>query len=241
MLEGQPYVRQWLAGHDFATGDQVAANMANFAYAIGDRAAGRALLVDPAYAPGELVDLLAADGMTVAGVLVTHHHPDHVGGRLGSWQIDGLAALLEEVDVPVHAAAPEVDLVEAWSGIPASSLVGHHGGDRIAVGDVEVELVHTPGHTPGSCCLLVGGALVSGDTLFLDGCGRTDLPGGDPGQLYDSLRGLAALPASTVVLPGHRYSPEPMLPLGDVTQRNVALRPLSREQWLGMFAPHALG
>ncbi|HET9691768.1 MAG TPA: MBL fold metallo-hydrolase [Acidimicrobiales bacterium] len=237
MADDRLYFRQWLAGRDFAADDAVARQMVNFAYAIGDRATGEALLVDPAYGVGELLGALASDGMRCAGALVTHHHPDHVGGRLAGWDIEGLAALLEQVDVPVHAAAAEVGLIDAWTGIGERAIVGHDSGDRIAVGALEVELLHTPGHTPGSCCFAVDGALVSGDTLFLEGCGRTDLPGGDPGALYDSLRRLAALPASTVVFPGHRYSEEAAAPMGEVATRNVAMRPLTREQWIGLFAP----
>lgn len=235
--DDQLYFRQWLSGVDVATGDPVARQMANHAYAIGDRAAGTCLLVDPAYDVAGLLGAVAADGLEVAGVLVTHHHPDHVGGALGGWRIEGLAALLELVDVPVHAHRREVELVEAWTGVGASSLVGHDGGDVVRAGEVDVELLHTPGHTPGSQCFLVGGRLVSGDTLFLDGCGRTDLTGSDPGEMYDSLRRLAALPGDVEVWPGHRYSPEPSAPLGTVAARNVALRPLPRDAWLAMCAP----
>lgn len=238
MADHELYLRQWLAGRDFAAGDAVARQMVNFAYAVGDRGTGEAVLVDPAYGVGELVDLVEADGMAVTGVLVTHHHPDHVGGVLGGWRIEGLAALLERVAVPVHAHVAEVPLVAAWAGVGESDLVGHHGGDRVTVGAVDIEVLHTPGHTPGSACFGVDGALVSGDTLFLDGCGRTDLPGSDPGAMYDSLRRLAALPAATTVYPGHQYSEAPSAALGAVAARNVALRPLTREQWLSMFAPH---
>jgi glyoxylase-like metal-dependent hydrolase (beta-lactamase superfamily II) len=233
----QLYFRQWLSGQDVATTDVAARQMVNYAYAIGDRSTGEAVLVDPAYAVGELLDALAGDGMSPTGVLVTHHHPDHVGGSLGGWTIEGLAALLERVSLPVHAQRAEVPLVAASTGLSEDDLVGHDSGDVVTVGSIAVELLHTPGHTPGSQCFLVDGRLVSGDTLFIDGCGRTDLPGSDPSQMYDSLRRLAALPATTTVFPGHRYSAEPSADLGDVAARNVALRPLTREQWLSMFSP----
>ena len=76
----------------------------------------------------------------------------------------------------------------------------------VQVGDIAITLVHTPGHTPGSQCFHVDGRLVSGDTLFLDGCGRTDFPGSDPAAMYDSLQTLGAMPEGTIVYPGHRYS-----------------------------------
>src|SRR4029077_2202259 len=93
------YFRQLLAGRDFARSDQIAQQMMNFVYLIGDRATGEAVAVDPAYAPGELVELLGSDGMTLTGVLVTHYHPDHVGGDLGGWSIAGVRELLAHPDV----------------------------------------------------------------------------------------------------------------------------------------------
>ena len=106
----------------------------------------------------------------------------------------------------MHVQRAEAPWVARTTGVAESELVAHEPGDHVAVGEVSIELVHTPGHTPGSQCFLVDGTLVSGDTLFLEGCGRTDLPGSDTGLMYDSLQRLAALPADTVVYPGHRYS-----------------------------------
>jgi glyoxylase-like metal-dependent hydrolase (beta-lactamase superfamily II) len=106
----------------------------------------------------------------------------------------------------------------------------------VAVGGLSVELVHTPGHTPGSQCFAVAGCLVSGDTLFLDGCGRTDLPGGDPEEMYESLTTrLARFPDDTVLYPGHLYSPEPSASLGETRRRNYVLRMPSVEEWLSVF------
>jgi hydroxyacylglutathione hydrolase len=90
-------------------------------------------------------------------------------------------------------------------GLP-EHLVGHDSGDVVAVGDVDVSMVHTPGHTPGSQCFFVEDRLIAGDTLFLDGCGRTDLPGSDPAKMAESLRRLRDVPDSTILFPGHRYS-----------------------------------
>ena len=235
--DDQLYFRQLLGGREFAAGDGVAAQMANFAYAIGDRATGEALLVDPAWDVADLVAAVRADGMTPAGVLVTHFHADHVGGSLMGHQVQGLAELLANTSIPVHANDHEVDLIRRATGVSASELVGHPGGAEVVVGDVAVTLLHTPGHTPGSQCFLVDGRLVAGDTLFLEGCGRTDLPGSDPGAMYDSLQRLATLPASTMVFPGHDYSPPATSAgLGELTSANFVFRPPSKAAWLTMFA-----
>ncbi len=98
------------------------------------------------------------------------------------------------------------------SDLSASDLVPVEGGDTIAVGNVPVSFVHTPGHTPGSQCFLVAGNLISGDTLFIGSCGRTDLPGSDPADLYRSLNDtLRNLPDDTVLYPGHNYADRPTL------------------------------
>jgi glyoxylase-like metal-dependent hydrolase (beta-lactamase superfamily II) len=107
------------------------------------------------------------------------HHPDHVGGSMMGFELKGLAELLERQSVPVHVNSLEADWVSRVTGIARSDLTAHAHGDKINVGDVEIELLHTPGHTPGSQCFLLDGRLVAGDTLFLEGCGRTDFPGGN--------------------------------------------------------------
>jgi glyoxylase-like metal-dependent hydrolase (beta-lactamase superfamily II) len=230
------YFRQLLSGRDFALGDPIARQMVNFAYLVGDRESGEALMVDPAYAVGDLLDVLSADSMRCVGVLATHYHADHVGGRLGSWSIEGLAELLERVDVPIHLQRAEVPWVTRTTGVEVGQLVAHDGSDVVSVGDIAVELVHTPGHTPGSQCFLVGGRLVSGDTLFLDGCGRTDLPGSDPAAMYETLTTrLTRVPDDTVLYPGHFYSPEASAPMGEVRRDNFVFAPRSVDDWLAMF------
>ncbi|HEV7688714.1 MAG TPA: MBL fold metallo-hydrolase, partial [Acidimicrobiia bacterium] len=185
-MDNRLYFRQLLSGRDVARSDPVARQMMNFVYLVGDRETGEAVAIDPAYAPGEILDLLAADGMRLTGVLATHYHPDHVGGDMMGFSIVGISQLLELADVPIHVQRDEVPLVSAVTGV-TDALVGHDSGDIVTVGSVPIELVHTPGHTPGSQCFMVDGNLVAGDTLFLEGCGRTDLPGGDPEQMYLSL------------------------------------------------------
>lgn len=210
--------------------------MVNFSYLIGDKVTGEAVVVDPAYDTNSLVDILEADDMKLTGVLATHYHADHVGGSMMGFELNGIAELLNRVDVPIHLQEPEASLVNKVTGVTVDHFVTHNSGDVVSVGEVDIELIHTPGHTPGSQCFLVRGCLVSGDTLFLDGCGRTDLPGGDPEELYRSLNDrLAKVPDEAILFPGHLYSPEPWKKMGETRQQNVVYKPSSLEQWLMMF------
>jgi glyoxylase-like metal-dependent hydrolase (beta-lactamase superfamily II) len=225
------YFRQLLSGRDFAQSDPVAQQMRNFSYLIGDRETGDTVVVDPAYAANDLVDALESDGMKLSGVLVTHHHPDHVGGSMMGFELKGLAELLERQSVPVHVNSLEEQWVSKVTGIARSDLTAHEHGDKVRVGDVEIELLHTPGHTPGSQCFLLDGRLVAGDTLFLEGCGRTDFPGGDVDEMFRSLQQLAALSGDPTVYPGHWYSAEPSATLSEVRRTNYVYRASNLDQW----------
>jgi hydroxyacylglutathione hydrolase len=222
--------------HQIAVGE-----MANFAYLIGSRSAREALVVDPAWSVDALLDQAAADDMRVVGALVTHYHQDHVGGRIFGFDIEGVARLLERAPVPIHVNAHEAEGTRQVTGASESDLVRHEAGDAIALGQLQIRLLHTPGHTPGSQCFLVEerglpGRLVSGDTLFLGSCGRVDLPGSDPEAMYYSLnRTLKALPDETLVYPGHLYSNEPSATLGDQKRANPYLRVASLEQFLAFM------
>lgn len=180
--------------------------MQNFVYLLGDPVARECVVVDPAWEIDAIVDAAQADGMRLVGALVTHTHQDHVGGSLEAWgmpgRIPGVEELLARVPLKVHVHRAEREFLKGLG----SDLVGVDDHDTLPVGRLTVTFLHTPGHTPGSQCFLVDGRLVSGDTLFIGSCGRTDLPGSDPGQMYDSLtRRLGALPDDTVLLPGHNY------------------------------------
>ena len=232
------YFRQLLAGRDFAREDPIAGQMVNFTYLIGDRETGETLVVDPAYAVRELVEIAGADGMRLTGVLATHYHPDHIGGDMMGFSIEGVRELLgiEGVEARVHAQRDEAWGIQRVTGLSDSDLVLHDSGDLVEVGAIGISLLHTPGHTPGSQCFLVDGCLVSGDTLFLDGCGRTDLPGGDAEALYYSVHDrLAKIPDDTLLYPGHLYSPEAFATLGETRRRNYVFRFADLEQWLVMF------
>ncbi|MBT69976.1 MAG: MBL fold metallo-hydrolase [Acidimicrobiaceae bacterium] len=211
--------------------------MVNFVYLIGDRETGESVIVDPAYDVNALLEILEEDGMQCSGVLATHYHPDHVGGSMMGYDIVGVKELLEQVSVPIHAQKEEAEFITKITGLESKDVVEHSSGDIVNVGEIKIELIHTPGHTPGSQCFLVENRLVAGDTLFLEGCGRTDLPGGDPAALYDSLHNrLSKVPDEATLFPGHLYSPEPSAQMGHTRQQNYVFLPRTEEQWLTMFA-----
>jgi glyoxylase-like metal-dependent hydrolase (beta-lactamase superfamily II) len=210
--------------------------MVNFVYLIGDRQTGEAVVVDPAYDIKGILSVLAADGMTLTGALATHYHPDHVGGDMMGYRISGVRELLALQPVPIHVQADEAPWVQRSTELSATDLVQHRSGDVVQVGDVPIELLHTPGHTPGSQCFFVDNRLVAGDTLFLEGCGRTDLPGGDPAALYESLtQRLAKVPDDAILFPGHLYSVDPSASMGETRRLNYVFRPRNEREWLAMF------
>jgi glyoxylase-like metal-dependent hydrolase (beta-lactamase superfamily II) len=229
------YFRQLLAGRDFATENPIARQMVNFVYAIGDRETGEAIVVDPAYDVAGLIDVLGRDDMQITGVLATHYHADHIGGDLFGNAIEGIADLLDLVDVPVHVNAHEVPWIERTTGVQ-DALVSHESGDVVNIGAVGIELIHTPGHTPGSQCFLVSSRFVAGDTLFLEGCGRTDLPGSDSMAMYETLtRRLSKIPDEAILFPGHLYSQDPSQTMEKTRRDNWVLAPRTPQEWMAIF------
>lgn len=235
-MDDRLYFRQLLSGRDLGRDDMLASQMVNFIYLVGDRATGEAVVIDPAYDIDGIVATVEADGMTLTGALATHYHADHVGGDIFGHAIAGVRELLDQVSVPIHVQTEEAELVKLSTGLTDADLVVHRSGDRVDVGDVSIELIHTPGHTPGSQCFFVDNRLVAGDTLFLDGCGRTDLPGGDPRSLYESVtQKLAKIPDEAVLFPGHLYSPDPSATMGHTREHNFVFAPRNVDQWMAMF------
>jgi glyoxylase-like metal-dependent hydrolase (beta-lactamase superfamily II) len=194
--------------------------MQNFVYLVGDPQAGECVVVDPAWEIDEVVRTAEADGMRIVGALVTHTHPDHVGGDLFGMSIPGVEALLERVPAKVYVHAAEREFLRGFG----SDVVKVEAGTELPVGRLPITFLHTPGHTPGSQCFYVDGRLISGDTLFIGSCGRTDLPGGDPAEMHRSLtERLARLPDETILFPGHNYG-GPRSTLGDEKRQNPFLR-----------------
>ena len=170
------YFRQLLAGRDFARNDPMARLMVNFVYLIGDRETGEAVVIDPAYDIAGILDVVAADDMRLVGALATHYHADHVGGHIFGHDIQGVHELLAATSVPVHVQSEEAEFILKQTELSETDLVKHSSGDVVMVGGIPIELIHTPGHTPGSQCFMLDGALVSGDTLFLEGCAAPTCP-----------------------------------------------------------------
>ena len=207
--------------------------MQNFAYLIGSRAARRCFAVDPAWETQKIIDTAKDDGMQIEGLIVTHYHPDHCGGHYWGHHIPGVAELHGALGVKVYAHADEVEGVMKVTGLAKNDFHICRGGDSLELGaegeGIRIKLIHTPGHTPGSQCLLCESKLLSGDTLFISGCGRVDLPGGDGAKLYESLRTISALPDDTLVMPGHHYDPQEAAPLQFLKRVNPYLKEASVE------------
>jgi len=232
VADAEIYFRQLLAGRQVAKAHPVAGQMANFMYLLGDPESRQALIVDPAWDVESLLEVARQDDYKIAGALVTHYHPDHVGGDLWGVQVEGVTRLLETEAVPLYVNKNEAEGLKQVTGVADSDLKKVDDGDSLELGALSIGFLHTPGHTPGSQCFLVGDRLVAGDTLFVQGCGRVDLPGGDPEQMYYSLtQKLAKLPPETILYPGHHYGPTETSTIGNELEQNVYMRVGSLDDW----------
>ena len=197
----------------------------NFIYLIGDKATRTCAVVDPAWDAATI--LLEAEklDLKITDILCTHSHFDHV---------DQVDPLLAKVDARVHMLDAEVD----WSGFRCENLVKASPGDTVRIGDhLEVTMVHTPGHTPGSTSYRIRDALVTGDTLFVDGCGRCDFVGGDPAVMFETLKTLMAkLPKDTVLYPGHNYGETPSA----TVDRQLESNPYLQHTTVADFVEHRM-
>jgi len=212
--------------------------MQNYVYLIGSTETRKVAVVDAAWEIDTILKIVAQDDMEITHAFVTHTHPDHVGGSFAGADIPGIAELLSrcKAKVVVHKAEAEA---EALKGLSSSDMIKAESGDKINVGGIEIELMHTPGHTPGSQCFLVDGRVVSGDTMFIDACGRVDFPGGNAEQMYYSLtQKLMALPDETILFPGHNYARLTQATIGEQKQTNPYLKCSSLKQFLAAMGYH---
>ena len=197
--------------------------MQNFAYLIGDATKREALVVDAAWDIPAIVRVAEQDGYTINKALVTHYHQDHLGGDFQGYKIPGAAELLETIKAKVYINKAEAPFLNRIAGLSASDIVQVEGGDTTNVGNIKVTFIHTPGHTPGSQCFLVENCLVAGDTLFIGSCGRVDLPGSSPEDMYYSLQTLSKLTDETILYPGHNYAGQPSDTIAQQRRHNMYL------------------
>jgi len=186
----------------------------NFSYVIADEASGEAAVVDSSYNADVLIRLLNACGFKLKYVFNTHGHSDHTGGDEALRSAYGAKTVAHRLS----KNAPDVSVGD---------------GDILLVGAVSIRVIHTPGHTPDGVCLLVDGKLLTGDTLFVGECGRTDLPGGDARRLYDSLfNKLLKLDDAVEVYPGHDYGLKAFSSIGEERRSNYVLQPRSIDEFV---------
>ncbi|MBI4126437.1 MAG: MBL fold metallo-hydrolase [Deltaproteobacteria bacterium] len=189
--------------------------MQNFAYLVGDAQAKKVAVVDPGWDADTIFAEAKGAGVEIVAVLITHTHFDH---------IKAIEKLLNHAPVPVYVHRLEVGQLPR-----ISNIVTTDEGTTMTIGSLTVRCHHTPGHSPGCQCFDVGAVrepplLFTGDTLFIDACGRTDLPGSDPNAMHRSLKRLAHFPPETIVYPGHDYGPTPTATIGEQLKTNSFLR-----------------
>ena len=205
--------------------------MENFVYLIGSKSTREVALIDPAWNIDGLLNHIQERDLKLCSVLVTHYHPDHVGGGMGGHSIEGLAELLEKETVKTFVNKYEAEGLKKVTGLSDIDMNIVDSGDHLKIGENDIEFLHTPGHTPGSQCFKVNDNLISGDTLFIQGCGRVDLPGANSEDMFHSLRKLSKLPDETIIYPGHNYGPKESESLDKVKEINSYLRIEDIELW----------
>jgi len=194
----------------------------NFVYLIGSQETGEAAVVDPAWDVPQILSVAKEDGLRITKILITHTHFDH---------INGVQDLLKETDAQVIVHKREVSDL----GLEKSAVKSVEGDQEIALGDFQLRFLHTPGHTPGSQCIMVGDRLIAGDTLFIGGCGRCDLPGSDPEALYNSLSRLKQLDHRLILYPGHNYASEVTSTIEKENSRNPFLQASSLDGFFSLI------
>lgn len=177
--------------------------LSNFNELVACKNSKECAVVDPAYEVDRLLREATARGWRITTVLVTHTHHDHV---------DGVEEMVRATGAKAYVGAGEVEALRRAA--PSAAVTALHGGEIIRVGELAIEAVPTPGHTVAGTSYLVDGNVMTGDTLFIGGCGRTDFPGGDAPTLWRSLQRLASLPEETRVYPGHDYGQTPTSTIG---------------------------
>ncbi|MBU0515810.1 MAG: MBL fold metallo-hydrolase [Proteobacteria bacterium] len=190
--------------------------MAVYCYIVGDEETKTCLVIDPAGNESDVVDQIGELGLECRYIVNTHGHPDHTCGNLRVQEMTGARIVAHQAEIPHYQNPGSANFARMIGGDPSPPPdVTVIGGDTIDLGDLKLEVLHTPGHTRGGVCLHAPGHVFTGDTLFVGSIGRTDMPGASMQQLMDSIRDkLLGLPDDTVVWPGHDYGPTPNSTIG---------------------------
>ncbi len=197
------------------------------AYLVFCEKTGEAVLIDPGGESREILDFIEKKGLLLKALLATHGHPDHVLGVDFFRQILNVPFFMHQVDYEFFKRPENILIFKSW-GFPENPEVDKtfKEGDIIKFGEEELIIIHTPGHSPGSACFYSekGQVVFTGDTLFIGGVGRTDLPGGDHNLLLKSLKEkILPLPEETVIFPGHDYGDRPWATLEEEKRENPIL------------------
>jgi hydroxyacylglutathione hydrolase len=192
--------------------------MKNFSYLVSDGTSGSAALIDPGFDVARVLSEAKGRGLTVDYVFCTHSHSDHCSG-IKEVRRSTKAKIIAHASSSISKDIPVVD------------------GSKISIGNIEALIIHTPGHTRDSICILMGNALFTGDTLFVGECGRTDIAGGDSSAMYDSLfQKILSLADDVEVYPGHDYGDRPSSTIGYERENNYTLKPRSREEFMDFMS-----
>jgi hydroxyacylglutathione hydrolase len=194
-------------------------SMDNFIYIIADKITKEAAILDPSWDIPAIINKVDELDFKITAILISHDHPDHT---------NGVEELLKSFDVPIYISAYEPMLFFP----ELSNIIKTKDNDIINVGSLEIKCIHTPGHTPGCQCFFIDSNLFTGDTLFVNACGRCDLPGSSPDKMYDSIQKIKELPDETIIYPGHNYAVKKWDTLANQKLTNIYMKSESKTEFL---------
>jgi len=203
--------------------------MQNFSYIIGDESTKDAAVVDAGWEADKLIDIANKEKLKITKIILTHSHYDHVQ------KVDELAS---KTNAAVYFHEDDSNEIKKSIKNPNIKIHKLKNNDEIKIGNIKIKVIHTPGHTPGAVCLLAENKLITGDTLFVNAIGRTDLAGGDSVKLFENLQKLKKLNDDIEVYPGHDYGEIPFSTIGGEKKTNPYFKCSTKEQFLnllGMF------